>query len=133
VVRRWLDLRYRLIPYLEACLEEAEKTGMPVMRAMPLAFSEEPEAWAFDTQYLFGPKLLIAPILRPGGRVRLYLPRGQWRDFVSGESFEGGRSLELDYPLERFPVFIRTAAKIPLGPAAQHTGALPSGGGPPPQ
>ena len=98
---------------------------MPVMRAMPLALADEPEAWAFDTQYMFGPDLLIAPIVRPGGRARLYLPHGQWRDFVSGESFAGGRSLEIDYPLERFPVFARAEAEIRLGPAAQHTGELP--------
>jgi alpha-D-xyloside xylohydrolase len=125
VVRRWLELRYRLIPYLEGCLEEAERTGMPVMRAMPLAFPEEPEAWVVDTQYMLGPELLIAPILRPGGQIRLYLPRGQWRDFLSGERFDGGRLLELGYSIERFPVFARAEAEIALGPAAQHTGALP--------
>jgi alpha-D-xyloside xylohydrolase len=125
VVRRWLELRYRLIPYLESCLEEAERIGMPVMRAMSLAFSDEPEAWAFDTQFMFGSELLIAPILRPGGQLRLYLPHGRWRDFVSGESFDGGRSLELVYPLERFPVFARAEAEIPLGPTVQHTGELP--------
>ena len=133
MVRRWLDLRYQLIPYLESCLEEAAKTGMPVMRAMALAFSAEPEAWAFETQFMFGPELLIAPILRPGGQVRLYLPHGRWRDFVSGESFDGGRSLELDYPLERFPIFARAATEIPLGPAVQHTGELPLSGRSPPR
>ncbi|MGH6921478.1 MAG: TIM-barrel domain-containing protein, partial [Geminicoccaceae bacterium] len=78
-----------------------------------------------DTQYMFGPDLLIAPMLRPGGRVQLYLPHGQWRDFTSDEIFEGGRLLELDYPLERFPVFARVGAAIPLGTKVQHTGELP--------
>jgi alpha-D-xyloside xylohydrolase len=100
---------------------------------MALAFSAEPEAWAFETQFMFGPELLIAPILRPGGQVRLYLPHGRWRDFVSGESFDGGRSLELDYPLERFPVFARAATEIPLGSAVQHTGELPLSGRSPPR
>jgi alpha-glucosidase (family GH31 glycosyl hydrolase) len=95
---------------------------MPVMRAMPLSFPEEPEAWAFDTQYMLGPTLLVAPILRPGGQIRLYLPHGQWRDFTSGELFEGGRPLELTYPLERFPVFVRGSLEMPLGPVLQHTG-----------
>jgi alpha-D-xyloside xylohydrolase len=126
VVRRWLELRYQLIPYLETCLKEAALTGMPVMRAMPLAFPEQPEAWAFDTQYMFGPDLLVAPILQPGGRVRLYLPQGEWRDFASGEIVTGGRRLELVYPLERFPVFARAEAEVRLGPKVQHTGALPS-------
>ena len=75
---------------------------------------------------MLGPELLIAPIVRPGGQARFYLPRGQWRDLVSGERFEGGCLLELDYPLERFPVFARADADIPLGPAVQHTGELPA-------
>jgi alpha-D-xyloside xylohydrolase len=106
-VRTWLELRHRLVPYLESCLEAAARTGMPVMRAMPLAFPEEPEAWIFDTQFMLGPDILVAPIVRPGGRVRLHLPRGAWGDLVSGERVEGGRLHELDYPLERFPVFRR--------------------------
>jgi alpha-D-xyloside xylohydrolase len=122
VVRDWLQLRYRLLPYLEACLEEAASTGMPVMRAMPLAFPDQPELWAFETQYMFGPSLLVAPILRPGGVVRLFLPRGRWREFPAGDTFEGGRSLELTFPLDRFPVFVRADAEIPLGPVVQHTG-----------
>ncbi|MGH6945560.1 MAG: glycoside hydrolase family 31 protein, partial [Geminicoccaceae bacterium] len=129
IVRAWLELRYRLLPYIEAGLREAAATGMPLMRAMPLAFPEQPEAWGFDTQHMFGPDLLIAPIVRPGGRVRLFLPRGAWRDFATGEGFEGGRSLELAYPLERFPVFLRDGAEIPLGPAVQHTGELAGGRG----
>jgi alpha-D-xyloside xylohydrolase len=125
VVRRWLELRYRLLPYLEACLEEASRTGMPVMRAMPLAFPAEPEAWAVDTQYMLGSSLLVAPILLPGGRVRLCLPRGRWRDFTSGEIFEGGRLLALTYPLDRFPAFVRAGLEIPLGPVLQHSASRP--------
>ena len=105
IIRDWLELRYRLIPYLEGCLEEAARTGMPVMRAMPLAFPDQPELWPFETQYMFGPSLLVAPILQPGGRVRLRLPQGRWRDLLSGEQREGGQSLEPVYPLDRFPVF----------------------------
>jgi alpha-D-xyloside xylohydrolase len=98
---------------------------MPVMRAMPLAFPDQPESWAFDTQYMFGPALLVAPILRPGGQVQLYLPHGEWRDFTSGEIFAGGRALEVACSLERFPVFARAGAPIPLGTKVQHTGELP--------
>jgi alpha-D-xyloside xylohydrolase len=127
IIRDWLTLRYRLIPYLEACLAEAEWTGLPPMRAMPLALPDQPETWAFDTQYLFGPDLLVAPILRPGGRVRVYLPRGRWHRFPDGEPVDGGRFIELCCPLEEFPVFARAGAEIPLGPAVQHTGELAEG------
>ena len=124
IIRDWLVLRYRLIPYLEACLEEAARSGLPPMRAMPLACPDEPEAWGFDTQYLLGRDLLVAPILSPGGTVRAYLPKGRWHRFPEGPSYEGGRSLVLRLPLGEFPVFARGGAAIPLGPAVQHTGEL---------
>ena len=69
IIRDWLGLRYRLIPYLEACLAEAGRSGLPPMWAMALACPDEPEAWGFDTQYLLGRDLLVAPILAPDGRV----------------------------------------------------------------
>jgi alpha-D-xyloside xylohydrolase len=124
ILRDWLLLRYRLIPYLEACLTEAARSGLPPLRAMPLACPDQPEAWGFDTQYLFGRDLLVAPILAPGGGARVYLPEGRWHRFPTGPSYEGGRSLVLRLPLAEFPVFARGGAAIPLGPAVQHTGEL---------
>jgi alpha-D-xyloside xylohydrolase len=94
---------------------------MPVMRAMPLAFPDQPELWTFETQYMFGPALLVAPILRPGGSNRLRLPRGRWHDLITGDTLQGGRSLELTYALDRFPVFARDGAEIAFGPSIQHT------------
>jgi alpha-D-xyloside xylohydrolase len=124
IIRDWLTLRYRLIPYLDACLAEAARSGLPPMRAMALAVPAQPEAWGFDTQYMLGLDLLVAPILAPGGTVRVYLPHGRWHRFPAGPSYEGGRSLTLDLPLAEFPVFARGGAAIPLGPAVQHTGQL---------
>jgi hypothetical protein len=84
---------------LEGILEEAQATGLPAMRAMALAFPDDPASWAFDTQYMFGHALLIAPVFQPGGRVKIYLPHGLWYDFWTGESFQGGRVLDLVMPL----------------------------------
>jgi len=127
ILRDWLALRYRLLPYLEACLGEAAASGLPVMRPMPLAFPDQPATWAFETQYMFGPDLLVAPILEAGGRVRLMLPEGRWHDLRGRGTYEGGRCLELRLPLERFPVVVRDGAAIPVGPAVQHTAAIASG------
>jgi alpha-D-xyloside xylohydrolase len=124
IIRDWLGFRYRLIPYLQECALEAHRSGMPVMRAMPLAFPEDPLAWSFDTQYLLGPALLVAPLLRPGGEVRLYLPPGAWYDLWTGERLEGSRVIDLTVPIDRYPVFGREGQTLPLGPAVQHTGEL---------
>ncbi|MBM3471350.1 MAG: glycoside hydrolase family 31 protein [Armatimonadetes bacterium] len=124
IVRRWLEWRYRLIPYIEACAQEAQQTGMPVARAMPLAFPEDAAAWAFEHQYMLGPSLLVAPVLSPDGDVTLHLPKGGWYDLSSGERIEGPRTLRRTMPLEEMPVYGREGHSLPLGPAVQHTGEL---------
>jgi alpha-D-xyloside xylohydrolase len=121
IARAWFERRYQLIPYLEAALAEASLTGLPVMRAMALAFPEEPESWGFEHQFLCGPSLLVIPVIEPGGRVVAYLPEGRWHDLWSGESLDGGRSLVLEAPLDRIPVFGRDGHVVRLAPVAQTT------------
>jgi alpha-D-xyloside xylohydrolase len=120
-LRAALELRYRLIPYIEAALAETCATGLPLTRPMALAFPEAREAHTFDTQYLFGPDLLVCPILRPGGRVTVWLPEGVWWDWFTDERHVGPRRLELALPLERFPLFARDGAAIPLAAPVERT------------
>ena len=119
-----LELRYRLLPYLWRTVEEASATGLPVQRAMALACPDEPEAWAFDHQFFCGEDLLVAPCLDPAGRVRVYLPDGEWRRFPGGDAFQGGRTHEFVLGLDELAVFARRGTEIPLGSAVPHTGAL---------
>lgn len=126
IVRDWFRRRYRLLPYLEACTVEAAETGLPVMRAMPLAFPGHRPAWAYEEQYLLGPALLVAPVLGPGGEVELYLPPGAWYDLLTGERLVGPRLLRLTVPLAELPVYGRGGRLLPLGPEGlEHTGGLP--------
>ncbi len=124
IIRRWLGFRYQLIPYLQDCALEASRTGMPVIRAMPLAFPDDPLSWSFETQYMLGPTLLVVPVLRPGGWVRFYLPAGGWYDLWSGERVEGSQVIERVTPLDQIPVYGREGQTLKLGPAVQHTGEL---------
>ena len=122
-----LNLRYRLLPYLHAAMVEASQTGLPVQRPMVLAFPQVRAAWAFESQFMFGPDLLVAPCFSPDGGVRVYLPPGRWRRFPTGEAFEGGCEHELILTLDEIAAFVPEGRRIPLGPAVQHTGEL--GGG----
>jgi alpha-D-xyloside xylohydrolase len=124
-----LELRYRLLPYLWRVVEQAAATGLPVQRAMVLACPDEPESWAFDHQFFCGDDLLVAPCLEPSGRVRVYLPEGDWCRFPRGDAYAGGRTQELVLALDELAVFARRGTEIPLGAAVQHTGA---GGAVPP-
>jgi alpha-D-xyloside xylohydrolase len=123
-----LELRYRLLPYLERTLIQSHETGLPVQRAMALACPDEPAAWAFDNQFFFGDELLVAPCVRPGGSVVVYLPEGRWRRFPDGGEFEGGRVVRFRLALHETAVFSRAGMTIPLGPAIRHTDEWPSPG-----
>ncbi len=121
-----LKLRYRLLPYIEKAMAESAATGLPVQRAMVLAFPQDRAAWAFEDQFLFGPDLLVAPCLRADGRVDVYLPKGDWRRFPTGEPIAPGAH-RLTLALDEMAVFVRAGVEIPLGPAVRHTAALTDG------
>lgn len=124
VCRKWLAFRYRLVPYLETCAASATTTGMPVMRAMPLAFPRNALLRAYDTQFMCGDALLVAPVLRPGGEIEVALPPGHWYDLNTRQRYAGRQILRYRATLDQFPVFGREGHVLPLGRAVQHTGEI---------
>ena len=124
IVRKWLNWRYQLIPYLQACTLEAQQNGMPVMRSMVISFPKDWIAWQFDQQYMLGGSLLVAPVVLPGGKVRYYLPKGRWYDIWRQTWVNGPEIFEEKVPMDWIPVFGREGTILPLGPIVQHTGEL---------
>lgn len=124
VLRKWLAFRYRLVPYLKGVVAEATRTGAPVMRAMALAFPTNPLLRGYETQFMCGDTLLVAPVLRADGAVEVALPPGGWYDLNSRQRVPGGRIIRYRASLDQFPVFGREGHALPLAPAVQHTGAI---------
>lgn len=123
LVKHWLQWRYRLIPYISGILEDAVRTGLPVQRSMALAFPNDHVAQLWDTQYLLGPSLLVAPIMQPGTKTQVYLPEGDaWWDLSTGWRYEGGTTWTVEAGLDSLPLFGREGHMLCLGPTAQHTG-----------
>ncbi len=123
-----LELRYKLLPYLKASMVEASKSGIPVQRAMVLAYPDDRAAWHFEDQYMFGDDLLIVPCLEPGGGIEFYLPEGKWKMMNDNKNrtFEGGKVHKLTLDLNEIAVFSLVGKKIPLGEVVEHTEALDS-------
>lgn len=115
-----LHLRYQLLPYLKKYMQIASETGLPVQRAMVLAFPGDPAAWAFEDQFMFGDDLLVAPVLRPGGNVTVYLPAGTWRKFDDKQLYEGGRIHQLQLGLDELGVFVRDDAQLLIAEPVLH-------------
>jgi alpha-D-xyloside xylohydrolase len=124
IARKWLAFRYRLIPYLEHVVSQATRTGLPVMRAMPLAFPGNALVRDFETQFMCGDALLIAPIVQPDGEVEIALPPGGWFDLNTRRHFAGRQILRYRAKLDHFPVFGREGRVLPLGRGVQHTGEI---------
>ncbi len=120
--RQYLELRYRLLPYLSTLFYEAAMTGAPIMRPLLWHYLNDPTTWEIEDQFLLGRDLLAAPIYEPGSSARrLYLPTGEWASFWSGERFHGPAWIEARAPLDELPLFVRAGAFLPLGPIMQHT------------
>ena len=120
--RKYLNLRYQMLPYLYSAVRECTKTGMPIMRALWLHYPDDPIAVARDDEYLWGRDMLIAPVFEKGATSRrIYLPKGTWHDFWSGERMEGGKEIVREVDLETMPLYVRAGAILPLGPVKQYT------------
>jgi alpha-D-xyloside xylohydrolase len=127
ILRRYDELRYRLLPYIYSAAWSVTKDGETLMRALPLEFTSDPAARRVSDQFLFGPALLVSPITTEGARKRaLYLPTGNdWIDFWSGKRMSGGQRITADAPLDVIPIYARAGSIIAIGPPAESASAKP--------
>jgi alpha-glucosidase/alpha-D-xyloside xylohydrolase len=125
ICRKYLELRYRLLPYTYSVVREATQTGLPIMRGLWLHHPDDAGAVARGDEFLWGRDLLVAPVVEPGATTRrVYLPRGRWWDFWTEEAVEGGAEVARDVDLETMPLYVRAGAIVPTGPVVQHTGEI---------
>ncbi len=121
ICRKYLELRYRMLPYLYSAVRECATTGMPILRALWLHYPDDPVAVSRGDEYLWGRDVLVAPVVEKGATSRkVYLPRGAWYDFWTDERIEGGREISRAVDLETMPLYIRAGSILPLGPVKQY-------------
>ncbi len=124
ICRRWIELRYQLLPYLYTAAWQAAQSGLPIMRPLSLAYPEELHTYSLADEFLLGDALLAAPVGRPGQTSRaVTLPGGYWYDFWTDELRTG--QFTAHAPLDRLPLFVRAGSVLPMGPVCQHTGEWP--------
>jgi len=123
IIRKYLKLRYRFLPFLYTALEEAHRTGVPIFQPLLLNYQDDANTLAIDDEFMVGGDLLVAPILNPGSTGRLvYLPKGTWFDYWTGRQIAGGRMIHAEAPLETVPFYVRGGAIIPMGPEMNYVG-----------
>lgn len=122
-----IELRYRLLPYFYAAMEECSRNGVPLMRPMFLEFPQEPRLVTLADQYMLGSQLLVAPVLQedPAG-YNVQLPKGDWYDLLSGQK-QVGPTLKLKPELAEIPIFARAGSILPVQPLVQSCEQAPEG------
>ncbi|MDQ1729201.1 MAG: alpha-glucosidase [Pyrinomonadaceae bacterium] len=126
IIRKYLKLRYQLLPFLYTALEEAHRTGTPLFRPLLLNYQDDANTYNLDDEFMIGADLLVAPILKPDVTRRLvYLPQGVWYDYWTNKKYEGGTMVPVEAPLETVPMFVRGGAIIPTGPDLRYVGEKP--------
>jgi alpha-D-xyloside xylohydrolase len=113
--------RYRLMPYIYSLAWRTTHEGYTIMRPLVMDFREDERAREIGDQFLFGPAILVSPVIEPGATMRhLYLPPARWYDFWTGIPIEGSRAIDSPSPIERIPLYVRAGSILPLGPDLQY-------------
>nr|MDO8081192.1 glycoside hydrolase family 31 protein [Candidatus Freyarchaeota archaeon] len=129
ISRKYIELRYRLLPYIYNCFYQSSQTGVPVMRAMFIDFPDDPfvlsnslEGNVAERQFMFGDWLLIAPVVYEDAKTRtIYLPKGEWFNFWTNEKHDGAFPTMVNVTLDVCPIFVRGGAIIPMRDVVQHS------------
>lgn len=124
--RKYIELRYKFLPYIYDLFYKGETTGLPVMRPLVLHYPTDPEVRNLNSEFLAGENILVAPVLEQGATKRMvYLPEGTWYDYWTGEKVEGKQYILKDAPIDVCPIYIKAGSIIPTYEVVQYVGEKP--------
>lgn len=121
ICKKYIQLRYKLMPYFYNVMKEATETGLPFLRPLVLEYPTDKNVFNMSEQLLVGESILLAPVTRPDTLSKaVYLPEGIWYDYWTGETHNGGKTILKETPLDTMPIYIKEGSVIPQGPVKQH-------------
>jgi alpha-glucosidase len=121
--RKFIELRYRLLPYLYAAFWEHHRYGFPILRPIVMLEQQELINHYREDEFTFGDKILVCPVLEQGAISRMvYLPTGQWYNYWTNELLVGGGEHHVEAAIDTMPLFIKAGAVIPEYPVMQYVG-----------
>ena len=114
ICKKYLELREQLRPYTRLLMKEAHEKGTPVMRTLFYMYPQDKECWNVEDEYMYGPDILVAPILHAGQRSReVYLPAGEcWIEYATGKKYDGGTTIQAAAELDTIPVFVKGDSQV---------------------
>ena len=125
ITRKFVNLRYQLLPYLYTMFWQYIEEGIPMLKPLVYYDQEDIQTHYRNDEFVFGNQILVCPILEPNalGR-RMYIPRGQWYNYWTNEEIKGGKEIWVDTKFDQIPIFIKAGAVIPKYPVQQYVGEL---------
>ncbi|MBJ2124072.1 glycoside hydrolase family 31 protein [Flavobacterium sp. IB48] len=125
ITRKFVSLRYQLLPYLYTMFWQYIEEGVPMLKPLVYYDQDDTQTHYRNDEFIFGNQILVCPILEPNavGR-RMYIPRGEWYNYWTNELFIGGREIWIDTKFDEIPVFVKAGAIIPKYPVQQYVGEL---------
>ncbi|MDN4165080.1 glycoside hydrolase family 31 protein [Cytophagales bacterium LB-30] len=126
IVRKFINLRYQLLPYLYTAFWQYVKQGTPILRPLAYLDQNDPETHQRMDEFGYGEHILVCPVLEPGVSERnVYLPKGIWYHYEGGYVARGGQEVKVQCPLDKMPIFVKAGAVIPSFPKMQYVGESP--------
>jgi alpha-glucosidase len=123
ISRKFIELRYQLLPYFYATFAQCAQHGYPIVRPLFTVDPSDDALRKIDDAFMVGDALLVAPVVEKGKTEReVYLPRGRWFDYFTGKAYTGGQTVKVSAPLDSLPIFGRAGQVIPLYPVQQFVG-----------
>lgn len=124
IARKYVSLRYSLLPYTNTAFHNSTRDGRPVQQALVYQFQNDPAVRNISDQFMWGDSIMVAPVVTKGATSRqVYLPTGKdWIDWWTGEKHAGGQTITKDAPLDVMPIYVAAGSVIPTREVQQHTG-----------
>lgn len=125
ITRKFVNLRYQLLPYLYTMFWQYIEEGIPMLK--PLVYYDQSDIQTHyrNDEFVFGNQILVCPILEPNAKGRrMYIPRGQWYNYWTNSALTGGKEIWVDTNYDEIPVFVKAGAVIPKYPVQQYVGEL---------
>jgi len=123
IVRKFIEIRYQLLPYLYTAFWRYINEGVPILKSLVLFDQDDLQTHHRNDEFIFGEKILVCPILEPNAKGRrMFIPRGKWYNFWNCELILGGEEVWVDADIDSMPIFIKEGAIIPKYPIQQYVG-----------
>ncbi|MBL4676033.1 MAG: glycoside hydrolase family 31 protein [Mucilaginibacter sp.] len=128
ITRNYINLRYRLLPYLYSSFYDASQSGSPIMRSLTIDYTHDDNVYngLYENQYMFGKAFLVFPFDGVTNYGKLYFPAGKWYDLYNGNVQQGNQKIALDLGISKLPVYVKESSIIPMQSQIQNTTEAPS-------